>query len=47
MGKVGYAGKINHEWEAEQVSYMRRKIDRVVINAALRPLHPIDNTSSV
>jgi hypothetical protein len=42
-GKVGYARKINHQRRPQQIRHPDRKIDRMVVDSTLSPLHPVDD----
>lgn len=42
--KVGDGGKVNHQRQPKQVCRLRRDIYGVIVDAALRALHPVDDT---
>src|SRR5580698_1881815 len=45
--KIRYSRKIDHERQFKQVRDIYSKVDGMVVDTALRTLHPIDDASSV
>ncbi len=52
MAKVGVrevrdGGEVHDERQLQQIGYVYRQVDGVVVDAALRPLHPVDDASAL
>ena len=52
VAKVGVrevrdGGEVHEERQLQQIGYVYRQVDGVVVDSALRPLHPVDDASAL